>query len=277
VLISEGEGFLMVGSFVVSVWTTITWFLALGSPIRFQRGPARWPVMLAPFAGWAAIWVVLHHFASADVRNEPTYIWLYFLFGIAWLGVALKVLPWWGLSARDDVGEQQNPAAIPAMMGAALGISACYAGANIGDGPGWWCVLWAGALATASWFLSLWVVGHYGQLVEHVTVERDTGAGIRLGAFLLAAGIICGRGAAGDWTDAMQTVAEFAAAWSLAPLVLVVLYVEHRLRPTPHRPASPLGISCVVSALFIVIAIGGVVAAGPLPDGYQFPSAQGQP
>jgi len=156
------------------------------------------------------------------------------------------------------------------MIGAALGLSACYAGANIGDGPGWWCVVWAGGLGTALWFTALVVVAGRGHLTETVTVERDPAAGLRLGVFLFAAGILCGRGAAGDWTNALKTVIEFKAAWPLLPLVMVALMSEKLLRPTPERPLSSWSASLVVVVLELLVVLVGLALTGPLPDGYRF-------
>ena len=266
-------GALLVSGFI-ALATTWGWIYAIVMPMRFGNGPARFPVVFAPVLGWLAILVVLRTLASADVRDEPLYLGFYLLMGIAWVGVGLSFLPWCGLSARDDVGERRNAAATPVMIGAALGLSACYAGANIGDGPGWWCVVWAGGLGTALWFVALALVAGRGHLAETVTVERDPAAGLRLGVFLFLAGIICGRGAAGDWTNALMTVVEFKAAWPLVPLVLVALMGEKILRPTPERPLSSWSASLVVVVLELIVLLVGLALTGPLPDGYRLP-AQG--
>ena len=263
-------GALLVSGFI-ALATTWGWIYAIVMPMRFGNGPARFPVVIAPVLGWLAILVVLRTLASADVRDEPLYLGFYLLMGIAWVGLGLVFLPWCGLSARDDVGERRNPAATPVMIGAALGLSACYAGANIGDGPGWWCVVWAGGLGTALWFAALALVAGHGHLAETVTVERDPAAGLRLGVFLVLAGIICGRGAAGDWTNALMTVIEFKAAWPLLPLVMVALMGEKILRPTPERPLSSWSASLIVVVLELIVLLVGLALTGPLPDGYRFP------
>jgi hypothetical protein len=70
-----------------------------------------------------------------------------------------------------------------------------------------------------------------------VTIDRDRAAGIRLVGFLLACGVIFGRGAAGDWESASQTAIDFAAAAvPVIPLLIVAVLVERIARPTPSRP-----------------------------------------
>ncbi len=231
-------------------------------------------MLLAPLLAALGILAVLRTLASADVRDEPVYLGLYLIMGVAWVGVGLACLPLCGFSARDDVGERGNPAATPVMAGAALGLGACYAGANIGDGPGWWCVVWAGGLGTACWFAALAVVARYGQLAETVTVDRDPAAGMRLGGFLVCAGILCGRGAAGDWTSGAQTVVEFRSAWPLIALVVVALAGERCLRPTPEHPSSSWIASWGIIALELLVTLVGLGLVGPLPDGYRFPGME---
>ena len=63
--------------------------------------------------------------------------------------------------------------------------------ANIGDGPGWWVVVFAAGLATAALFAAWLVLAQIGHGVDAVTIDRDLAAGVRLGAFLAA----CGAGA----------------------------------------------------------------------------------
>src|ERR1043165_9694886 len=150
---------------VVGVVTTIAWVLKLYRPWRARRAVPRALMLLALVAAWVCLLVVLRTAASAAVRDEPFYLAQYLALGIAWCGVAMTWLPLIGLSLRDDLGEQDNRAAMPALIGALLGLMACYAGANIGDGPGWWCVVWAGGLATLAWFIAAWAVASYGRLV----------------------------------------------------------------------------------------------------------------
>lgn len=268
---SGDEVLLLIISAMVGGSAFINFLMTLLRPWRARRTVPRALLVIAPLAAWIALLVVLRTMASADVRNEPFYLLQYLVLGIAWCGVSLSWLPLIGLSLRDDIAERDNGAAVPSIIGALLGVMACYAGANIGDGPGWWCVVWAGGLATVAWFVAGAVVASFAHLPERVTVERDEAAGVRLGAFFIASGIICGRGAAGDWSDAMTTVVEFSAAWPLVPLVLVAIGGERALRSTPERPESSWAGTAVVVVIEIMIVAGGLALVGAPADGYVFP------
>jgi hypothetical protein len=63
------------------------------------------------------------------------YVLLYFFLGAMWVSVVVRILPFVGLSARDDVVERGNSSAARAIAGAILAITLCFAGGNIGNGP----------------------------------------------------------------------------------------------------------------------------------------------
>src|SRR4051812_29982803 len=87
------------------------------------------------------IFVVLRTCASFDVAQAPPYLFMYVVLGLAWLRIIEPAFSFAGLSLRDDLFERRNHAAMPAAIGALLGVTLCYAGGNIGDGPGWWVVV----------------------------------------------------------------------------------------------------------------------------------------
>jgi hypothetical protein len=184
---------------------------------------------------------VLRRLSSFDVRESPVYLSFYMLMGAAWVGLAARFLGLFGLSARDDVIERRNPAAARAVGGALVGLALCFAGGNVGDGPGWWVVVFCAALSTAALFL-LWVLlDRAAGVADTVTVDRDPAAGTRMAAFFVAAGLILGRAVAGDWSSAVGTVLDFAFfGWPALALTLAAAAVERRLRPTPERPQGEL-------------------------------------
>lgn len=233
---------------VVAVVSAITvlagwghWYSALLTANRLGRAhsPCRPILALTPVVCLAGLFVLLRTAASFDVRNAPTYLAFYLVFGAAWMVPGRALFSLLGISWRYDALELRNPAAAWAVAGGLAGLLACYAGANVGDGPGWWCVAVAGGLGTAVWFLAWRVVQAVGDVAEAVTVERDRDAGIRLGAFLLAAGLLCGRGAAGDWTSPEQTLIEFADAWPLVPLTIAAGWVELQATGERNRRGAP--------------------------------------
>jgi uncharacterized membrane protein YjfL (UPF0719 family) len=196
---------------------------------------------------------MLRGFASHDVRGAPKYLLMFCLLGAAWLAVFTWILSLLGLSARDDVAERGNAAAVPALGGAMLGATAAYAGGNLGDGPGWWVVVFSAGLATATVILVHVVLDRIAHVNERVTVERDASAGWRLGGLMLACGLICGRGAAGTWVSAIATVADFVqVAWPIVPLALAEIVVSRLAPPRgPDRSALP---GMFAGALFVAVA-----------------------
>lgn len=184
------------------------------------------------FVVWPVICMVLLHailrsWAADDVRDSGTYMTFYMVAGAAWVGFFAQFCGLLGISPRDDAVERQNLAAALAMAGALAGITFCFAGGNVGDGPGWWVVAFSAGLSTGALF-GLWaVVEWFTGISESVTVERSGGAGLRLGGFLAGTGMILGRAVAGDWVSAAATVRDFAVvAWPVLPLAGVAVIIE---------------------------------------------------
>ena len=243
----------------------ISWLLWWIRMRRLSRpGAAVAPLFATLLACAAALVAVLTTLAASDVVGAPAYIFMYTVLGLAWLSVAARGFAYAGLSLRDDVVERRNRASVPAACGAMVGVTAAYAGANIGNGPGWWVVLFSAGLATAVFFL-LWVtLADLTLVADTVAIDRDPAAGVRLGAWLAACGLLLGRAVAGDWVSAGRTVIDAAAALPfLLPLLLVALAVEWVSRPTVERPRAPMLVLGVLPALaYVAIAIAGCVAMG---------------
>lgn len=208
-----------------------TWYQYFKPVVSVRRpagalGSGGWLFAVAAFCA-VVFFVVLATWASADVRDSGLYLFFYMLFGAAWVGLGTALLPRVGLSVRDDVVERGNWAAAFAIGGAMLGLTAAFAGANMGNGPGWWVVLYSGALSTGG-LLGIWgLMNVISRTHEHVTVDRDVAAGLRTGALLVACGMILGRGAAGDWIDAWKTTADFVrVGWPALVLALAGAVIE---------------------------------------------------
>jgi len=192
--------------------------------------PSRIALVLVPGLAAFGLFGVLRFWAASDVRNDPFYLGMYLIMGMAWMGAGRWCFIPLGVYWRGDILERGNRAAVPAVTGALLGLMACYAGANIGDGPGWWCVIVAGGLALAAWLLAWYVLDRVTGIGDAISIDRQLGAGIRLGIYLIASGVICGRAAAGDWHSLAATVSEFGVVWPLVPLLILALLVEHSTR-----------------------------------------------
>ncbi len=251
---SGDEVFVTVASIVLgpAAWA---WWLVRAASFDTLR-PHRPPVALFGAGVGVAgllIFAVLRFFAADDVREAPQYLVMYFSLGLAWLRLVTMVFPLAGLSPRDDLIERRNAAAIPAWMGGVFGVACCYAGANVGNGPGWWVVVFSALLATAGLGV-VWLLMALGTgLMDVVTVDRDPAAGMRLGGLLLACGVIFGSAVTGDWVSALQTVVDFVLrAWTVVPLVVLAVIVERTQRLSPERPQAPLMQGGVLPAVIYV-------------------------
>lgn len=181
--------------------------------------------------------VVLLFYSSKDVQTDPKYLFFYGMFAAAWVGILRLVTPLYGISARDDALERRNVAAAVVWFGAVQAFTLCFAGGNIGDGPGWWVVVYAAGLATTSllilWAIYEWLTG----VSDVVTIDRDIAGGLRFAGWLIASGILLGAGVAGDWVSAGDTNADFVQrAWPALPLLVAALLIERMAKPTPVQP-----------------------------------------
>lgn len=211
---------------VIATWAR--WGFVAASLRQYSTAPSAY---LAP---WVAlpitaglIFAILARFASHDVRDDAVYIGFYLLMGGAVTAGGASLLDRLGLSLRDDVLERRNPAACLAWSGAIVGLGLAYAGANIGDGPGWWVVVFSSGLSVGSLLLGWVLLDRLGEAGEAIVVERDESAGLRVAGWFVGTGAITGRAAAGDWVNANATVADFARiAWGALAITLFAAVVE---------------------------------------------------
>lgn len=255
---SEDEVFVLVASCILTAIFWLRWYRHCQALtwLRTSFG-SRWLVIVMPLLCGVLLWLVLRNLAARDVRDALKYLLFYLVLGAAWVGLGIRLVGLLGLSVRDDVLERRNLAATWAVAGALVGLTLCYAGANIGDGPGWWVVVYSASLSTAG-LLALWIIlDRLSGLTEAVTVERDVASGLRLGGFLVAAGLILGRAVAGDWVSASATTVEFVRqAWPALALLLLAVPLEWVCRPSAEQPA-PLWFVCGLPPL--AIYVGGAV------------------
>jgi uncharacterized membrane protein YjfL (UPF0719 family) len=207
-------------------------------------------VLLTPLLAGVLLVAALRTLAAHDVRDDVRYIVLYFALGAAWVAAALYALQFLGVSARDDVIERGNRAAAYVIAGAVLAITLSFIGGNIGDGPGWWVVIFSAGLATGALFLTWLVLEMYAAISDAVTIARDEAAGIRVAGFLLACGVIFGRAAAGDWVSAGSTFREFLeVSLPIVGLLPLAVLIELVAQPSASRPAPPIAVFGVLPAM----------------------------
>ena len=263
--LSEDEGLVVVASLVAWILSWIWWYWELGTgpKLRAER-TGSWMLAAVPPLALLVLYVILRRWASFDVKDSAEYLFQYVALGAAWLGVALRFLPRFGISARDDVAERGNTAAAVALAGALVGIMLCYAGGNVGDGPGWWVVVFSSGLATIAFFASLGVLESKSHASDAVTIDRDVATGIRHAAFCVAQGGLLARGVAGDWRSAGGTINDLVVhGWpALAVLALAILF-ERMLRPTAAEPRrSPFVCGAVPGAVLLAGALGWILWLG---------------
>src|SRR5688500_10062469 len=251
---SGDEVFMLIASAIVALVSWGAWYIKPAFVQGVRRRPPAWRLLrLAPLLAAALLWAVLRNAASFDVRDDPRYLTFYLVLGAAWVGVWIRFLALTGISTRDDVVERSNGSASIAITGAMLGVTLCYAGGNIGNGPGWWVVVFSAGLACVALFAAWMVLETVSGVSDIVTVDRDPSGGLRLAGFLVACGLILGRGVAGDWVSAEATVRDFAlAAWPVVVLVVVAAIVERLARPTPASPHPALVTFGIFPALLYI-------------------------
>lgn len=241
---------------------------AFGAWPSERHNSARLVYGLLPVVYTVLMAYVLLFWASFDVASNPAYLLAYLILGLACVYFGLYLMfACLDISWRDDAVHLRNTGALRTVTGAFLGLTAIYAGSNTGDGPGWWCVLFAGGLGLAAWLAAGWLANVFARVSERITVERSRGCGIRFGCFLLACGIILGRASGGDWTSFGQTVVEFIDGWPLLPLTAIFILVEriYISQSESDREASSAG-SYFWGGLYILAAVLCVSLLPPLPQ-----------
>lgn len=258
---SGDEKFILAVCVLLAAGSWLTWVGELLVTARRHSSAAeRLPAWLAPLAAGGLLFFVLRNYASFDVQGSALYLTFYMVMGAAWVGISIRFLALAGLSLRDDVIERRNRAAGWALFGALLGLTLAFAGANVGDGPGWWVVVFCAGLSTAGFFLVWIVTDRLTGWADAVTIDRNTAVGIRLGGFFLGLGAILGRAVAGDWISAGATITDFArAAWPALLLAGLAAVAERHRRPQPEALAqSPVWQGALPALLYAGIGLAAV-------------------
>jgi uncharacterized membrane protein YjfL (UPF0719 family) len=255
---SGDEMLVVMASLVVAgvCWSIWNWQLVQIHSLVCGPG-LKWSLALLPLVCAALLLFILRRWSAEDVRDDLRYLLMYQILGAAWVLLAATLLPYLGYSLRDDVLERRNGAAAWAITGALVALTLCFAGGNIGNGPGWWVVVFSAGVATTS-LLGLWLGFEFALRPSRaITSDRDHAAGLRLAGLLVAAGMILGRGVAGDWISVPATIRDFFAhAWPVLPLVAAAGIIE-RLLPPAGRGAAGLVLAGMVPA---ILYVGGAAA-----------------
>jgi uncharacterized membrane protein YjfL (UPF0719 family) len=263
---SEDEVFVLIVGGVIGLVAWVSWYWqTLRPPPLGPRTQARRWLWLVPPVCAVLLFGVLRSFAAEDVRHSPIYLFFYMVMGSAWVGIAKAQFAFLGMSARDDVIERGNLAAACGISGGLIGLTFCFAGGNIGDGPGWWVVVFAAALATVAFGVLWGLLAKLTDLADAVTIDRDPAAGLRTAGFLAGAGLVLGRAVAGNWVSTGTTLADFGArGWPVLLLLATAAAIERLLRELAGREGAGWLAAGLAPGLLYVVLGGVIVAwAGP--------------
>jgi len=270
-MMSGDESLVFIASTVFTGLFFIKWYWYLFKSWPPKRNDlARFALGCLPLVSYAIMLYTLKVLASFDVVDSGLFIAFYVLLGYAWLSLGvLSMFCFFDLSWIDDVVNLNNKAALSAFTGGFLGLTIIYSGANIGDGPGWWCVIFAGGLGLVTWLFLGAGICMADDMSERITVERDLGCGVRFGLYLLASGIILGRASGGDWTSFRMTIVEFYDVYDRWPVLLLAAIEIAVEKFYLHRFKTGRGDDTVFSSVFwgtlyVLFAIVSVMEL--LPD-----------
>jgi hypothetical protein len=254
--VSDDEVMILMFSLIVAGVGYLRWLWPIPAMSPMLCGwTYRSAVVVLPLLCAVLLLAVLRYLAADDVRTDARYLAMYEVLGGAWVLMAAMLLPCLGYSVRDDVLERRNGAALWAIGGALVGLTLCFAGGNIGNGPGWWVVVFAAALSTFAFF-ALWVLFEWlARPSEAITIGRDVAAGLRLAGLLVAAGLILGRAVAGDWVSAQATLRDLALrGWPAVVLFAAGIVVE---RIAPPQTGRGIGAAASMGLLPALIYLAG--------------------
>jgi len=247
---SGDEVFALIVSAIIGI---VGWRSWLGGLLLLQplsRKPAtQFLGWLSPLAAGAALLFVLFKWSSSDVRDAPIYIFFYMVMGFGWAGLWNLILPFAGLSFRDDALELDNDSAGLAIAGSLVGVTLAFFCALLGTGV----------------MLILWMVGAgITRVADAITIDRDISAGWRAAGFFIGSGLILGRAVAGDWHSANETVMDFLAhGWPVLILWAITLALDKVCGPTPQRPApNSFMFGVMPFVLLMGISLGAVLVEG---------------
>jgi uncharacterized membrane protein YjfL (UPF0719 family) len=250
---------IIAGMIALHSWGQFLMQVTLIRPYRYQPA-ARFPLYVAVGLSGVALFYILNQWSSHDVRDSGQYTFFYLVLGAGWLGLGRYVMNYLNLCLRDDLLERNNAASGWACGGALLGIMLCFAGGNVGDGPGWWVVIYCAVLATGTAAVAWIILDVLTGASDTISIDRDVAAGIRIGGFWIAGGLILGRAVAGNWISFDAANKDFLVlGWPFLLLLAIATLVELPFRPGGSYEKTSLFIKGVLPAAIYVFGASLVV------------------
>lgn len=225
------------------------------------RGVAHHGLMafaLAPVFCMIFLFAVLRGWSAESVKSHLPTVVLYLFIGASWLRFVQLTFGLFGVSARDDVLERGNLSAAWVISGQLVGATFCFAGANVGNGPGPEVVVLCALLSTVSLFLLWFLMDRVASAADTITIDRHLGTGIRLFGWFVTTGIVLGDAVTGDWKSTSSTLRDFAVcAWPAAVFAFLTAFLERRLRTRGEDdPWNSPRRSMVLAGVYVVCAAG---------------------
>jgi hypothetical protein len=236
--LGEDEIAAMIGGAFIGGTSMYRWYGALFVTSEFPRPRpgVKMAFALLPLALSMALYPILIHWGSHEIREEFNYVILFWLAGLTWIGLANGWSSIMGISFREDVIVRRNPAAGIAFAAAVIGIYSAFALTNIGEGDSIWMTIVPATGVTATLFFLWLVVELSTHIGDAITLDRDRASALRFGGFLIGAGLVLGRSVAGDYGSAENMMRKFITQSWPAAVLAVICIVLHRLhRPTPQN------------------------------------------
>lgn len=245
---------------VLGVWVWGVWLTRVLTvhPLLAKPGAA-WVVPSALAAFTAINAVVLRTAAASDVRNDPTYLAFYLVLGLGVSAIALIGLGAFGIRPAD-ISQRHNRAAAAFVVLAITASAFAYAGANIGEGPGFHVVLFCTLLSQGALFAILALHAAIAHTLYRVLVDRDFGTAFRVGCMLVACGICLGRAAGGTWTGVDAALADFGRyGWPAAVLGTVDAVWGRTARPPGPDRTATIDVAAGLAEIALAVAYVGAV------------------
>lgn len=260
-----GEVYLFLGSAAIFVFGIFLWARWLSSAGTLGREKAPLGVMVfAILVSLGMLVGVTWFWTAKETRHGQPYTLLVVAMGGAWLVACSGLFRWLGLSVREDACERRNRSAALAISGALIGAMFIFCGANTGEGPSFWNNVYSALLGGVAWFALWQTLEGTTKVSLAITEDRDVAAGIRVGAFLAAEGLVLGRALSGNWHSVQATTWDFLRdGWPAIVLMVLAVILERMLRPTAANPFPAWPTRGVpVAMLYVAAAMGWVLKLG---------------
>jgi len=218
----------------------------------------RLSLIFTPIACLMLVRAALVNWAAREVREGPEYQLLFVLGAGAWLVICCRAMLLLGISIREDVLQRRNSAALIAALGAMIGVTLSYAGANIGEGATIWTTFFPAVIGTVLLFGCWMLMELIGHASPAILLDRDVASGLRTAGALIAIGLVLGRAAAGNWISVDATLDGFVRlGWPALALAIIGGIAHHWLAPSRNHPMPRIFQRGFIPAIVYVLLATG--------------------